>query len=79
MRRDWKLIRRLLEYVESKENGGIEIPHVDGYTPETVAYHVRLCVEAKFFHAQELIPDGHMIERMTWAGHEALQKLREDG
>ena len=82
MQRQFELICKILAYVEREEtNGAVPIPEFDGHTPVEVHNHVRLCVEADYLEAGN--PgwyDGHLlypsITRLTWTGHEALDRLR---
>ena len=84
MKRDFKLIYRILCHVERHTNGPIQVPDVDGYEPEVVHYHVGLCEEANYLvvAGKPSLYDGKRmfsgIERLTWDGHEALDQLRRD-
>ena len=74
MRRKMKLICKILAYAESAQTTGIRpIPEIDGHNDEEVYYHVELCIEAGYLrgHAQ------NGIAALTWAGHNALEKLRD--
>ena len=80
MKRNMKLICKILAYVESKKlNEKIEIPKFDNYPQCEVEYHVRLCEEAGYL---DIILDEYKepdaIQRMTWAGHEALDRMRSE-
>ena len=85
MRRNKKLLRKILEHVEQKQtNGPIAVPDFDDYSPITTHYHVGLCVEAGYLIAPKPgLYDGHrvfdQIERLTWNGHEALEEFRQNG
>ncbi|MDE0170740.1 MAG: DUF2513 domain-containing protein [bacterium] len=83
MKRDFKLIYRILCHVERHTNGPIQVPDIEGYAPEVVHYHVGLCDEAGYLVAGSVgIYEGKRmfngIERITWDGHEALDRLRRD-
>lgn len=82
MQRDWELIRRIL--FQTEERGGVlgfvtlELPE---YTPEAVAYHVRL------LHEQGLIVAQHHSTHsgiswdpsyLTAVGHDFLDLVRSD-
>ena len=73
MKRYMLLIRAILEYVTVKSDGNdLAIPEIDGYTPDQVRYHVKLCEEAGFL---DIIMDSQQvcgIRRITWEGHEFL-------
>ena len=85
MRRKMKLIEKILAHVErDSSEGEVPIPEFKDYTERQVQYHIALCQEAGFLVA----PEGAMnsgrihfdvIHRLTWAGHEELDRLRRDG
>ena len=72
MIRDMDLVQELLERLET--NGGREAtpPQIDGYTPAQVEYHLTLCREAGFIHYTPT------QMRLTWAGHDELDRLRPE-
>ena len=81
MERDLNLIRMILaEVAKSRTYGDIPIPQFDGYAAPDVKYHVKLCEEADYLDirvsAHDEMPES--IIRMTWAGHEALDRLRNN-
>ena len=81
MRRNWELIRLILEYVEEKGNGTLLLmPVLDDHPPKQVSYHVRLCQEADYLNVKVLSEQSTYIEygigELTWAGHDALDRLR---
>jgi len=86
MRRQSKLIHKILEYVETEQQGNYSVlpPEFDDYSPVTVHYHIGLCNEAGFivvdrpglYDGMRLFPG---IQRMTWRGHEELDRLRKEG
>ena len=75
MKRYMQLIRAILEYVTVKSNGNdLALPEINGYTPDQVSYHVKLCEEAGFL---DIVIDASTkqatgIVRITWQGHEFL-------
>lgn len=82
MKRDMDLVRRILLTMEADApasgTDGIEI---DGYDDETVAYHVIIMGEAGLL----VVIDGSTLagvnaipERLTWAGHEFIESVRDD-
>ena len=83
MRRDMKLIRKLLEYAEAEATGllvGIPAPKIDDHTDAEVHYHIGLCGEAGLLHVVEMNGDGHRryrIESLTWQGHEQQAAVLE--
>ena len=75
MKRDMALILALLEHLETYATGRpMAIPSVEGYAPDLVSYHVRLCEEAGYITRQGMLPVD-----LTWQGHEALDHLRNTG
>ncbi len=50
------------------------------YTPEQIAYHLRLAQDAGFVVAKFLVDEADifMVERLTYEGHEFLDAARED-
>jgi DNA-binding transcriptional ArsR family regulator len=85
MRRDYKLIRRLLAYFDQRTSFG----HVIGltipdYDPDTIRYHLILLYEAGLLSCQPVYSEKGRLEdvlpfRMTWAGHEFYAAIRHDG
>lgn len=79
MRRQMRLIRKLLAYVNGFDHTGkIPLPRCDEYTAAEIAYHVLLCKDAGYLVVRTGGTDNHIpvdIERMTWAGHEKLAEL----
>ena len=72
----------ILAHVEkATEPDDIPIPEFADYRPCQVAHHVKLCEEAGYLdirvNATTKAPVS--IVRMTWAGHEALERLRNGG
>lgn len=85
MQRKMKLIRKLLEYVEmSHTEQSLPIPEIDDYSEAEVHYHLGLCEEAGYLvlYQPDFAGAGRRfsgIARLTWNGHEALDKLRYRG
>lgn len=82
MRRDCKLILKILRYVRDHADGVniVEPPDCQSYSPEAVAYHIRLCADAGFVRMSDSdklmdVPFG--VLELTWAGHEELRKHAE--
>ena len=82
MRRDFKLIRQILHYVEQEKQNGDEIPlpELADYRTCEIEYHVKLCEEAGYLDIRVSSHDKKpvAIVRMSWQGHEALDELRKD-
>ena len=80
MQRKMQLIRKILQAVESADDE-IPVPEFVCYTESQVHYHVGLCQEAGYIvvgkpSTYEVGRRFPSIERLTWAGHEALDSLR---
>ena len=79
MRRDKKLIRKLLIHVQENANARdpIPLPEFSDFDPDVVAYHTQLCVEAGFLNVKEpeTMDDVLEIVSLTWNGHDYLDKL----
>ena len=80
MRRSMRLIIRLLQFLEKRDNGNPTLPpesEFDGYTDELVHYHIGLCVEAGFIVADPVSGAEepyvrYAMKTLTWKGHEKL-------
>lgn len=72
MKRDIRLIHKILQLVEQHGTGLPYKPQVEGRSAEEVDYHVSLCVEANFLHPAR---HDNAVTNLTWAGHNALDKL----
>lgn len=86
MQRDMELIRKILFTIEEKYVdtwlGGNEI-NIDGYDMKTIAYHCAILHDAGLIYdyqgqygGDELLFFG--VGRLTWAGHEFLDKIKND-
>lgn len=84
MKRQWKLIRRLLVYVEENADGEpVEIPEFPGVDADAIHYHIRLCIQGGLVDRTDamMMPEGlrySSIGRLTWVGHDTLDRLRKD-
>ena len=77
MKRDKKLILKILRYVRDNADGknDLSAPDVNGYESCVVEYHVRLCVQAGFLDLVENFkgkPIEGRIRALTWQGHDHL-------
>ena len=85
MKRDMELVRQLLFAIETHEfTSRLQNPPIEGYDEQTVDHHVFLMWEAGLVEA---INTDHQMSgphrraaarRLTWAGHDALEVLRND-
>lgn len=83
MQRKMKLIRKILEYFERPQTEeSLPVPEFEDYTEAQVHYHLGLCEEAGhlvLYQPGSTEPRRFPgIRRMTWAGHEALERMREE-
>ena len=84
MKRDWQLIKALLEYLEQaltpqNIDQGIFVPCPDALgakcTKEEIVYHLNLCEEAGYI----TLSTSHGVPRvkaLTWNGHNKLDEFR---
>lgn len=85
MQRDMDLVRKLLQWIEAQEHGRninwkIEI---EGFTEEQIGYHAYLMYQAGLIDATdatttELWSPRYLPERLTWAGHDFLESIKDD-
>ena len=84
MKRDMELVRKILfkieETVDNVAKFNIEI---ESYTMEQVAYHCSILYEGGYIsNYKAQYADGGIysfsVGRLTWEGHEFLDKIRED-
>lgn len=91
MKRDMKIIKALLEYVQGNANGSdiLTVPNGDDLkskskvSDEIIHYHVELCVQARLL---KVIPEDknlggtlipvYGIVYLTWWGHDFLERKR---
>jgi hypothetical protein len=86
MKRDWDLIRELLNFFEANLDGKNPIDtihiHLDNYTTEEISYHVGLLARNDLIEANEFgvlgDPSIWTVIRMTSSGHEFLELARND-
>ena len=80
MQRHRQLILKLLEFAVDQTNGDVQPPEIPGYTAQQVQYHVELCSQAGYMKVRKLggKKARYRILSLTWQGHEALVKLREE-
>ncbi|MGN8064912.1 DUF2513 domain-containing protein [Ralstonia sp. 22111] len=86
MKRDWELVRTVLTDLEAQDpnsGDGLTTEGFEGFSAAVVAYHFRLLDEAGLIVSRELrtgvfSPGSHTAIRLTWDGHEFLDKIRND-
>jgi hypothetical protein len=83
MKCNWDVIRKIMIKLEAipTMGGQLESSEVCGVDNETVFYHMRLMIEAGLAvgGCPEMLGayDGYLV-RLTWSGHELLDKIRRD-
>lgn len=82
MQRDWEVVRQVLLGLEQLGTGASVVPDSDvpPYDRENVAYHMKLLAEAGIVdaHCTETTGGTHCLaSRLTWAGHEFLDHVRD--
>ena len=81
MKRDMDLIRAILLEMEQAPSRDIKI-HARGYSPEQIAYHLKLLKQAGLIEAIDQTNfDGlaFIPTSLTWQGHEFLEATRNEG
>lgn len=84
MKRDMELIRKILFKIEDTVANVAEYNlEIEGYTIDQVAYHCSILHEGGYIHVYKgnYAEDGLYsfgVGRLTWEGHEFLDKIRED-
>ena len=84
MQRDMELIRKILFKIEDTVDNvaGYNL-EIEGYTMGQVAYHCSILYEGGYIHAYKGEYAGNglysfSVGRLTWEGHEFLDKIREN-
>ena len=84
MQRDMELIRKILFKIEDTvDNTGKTNLQIEGYAMEQVAYHCSILYEGGYIHSCNIKYGSNEVHlfsvgRLTWEGHEFLDKIRED-
>ena len=78
MKRDRKLILKILRHVRDNGNGKrLDLPDFEDYSPSHVAYHARLCDDAAFVRLKNGLKNRRAtvhLGELTWAGHDYLEE-----
>ena len=83
MQREMDLIRLIVLAMEDAPFDQPPVLEFEGYTPEEIAYHAYLVMDAgyavgsEFRPIQSYTPRG-MLQHLTWAGHEFAASVREE-
>lgn len=83
MKRDMEIIRRILLNVEDDKYAYGEWVSLEGVPQRTVAYHVALLFDAglaegKVIESIECLHETAMVFRLTSAGHDFCDGIRQD-
>lgn len=83
MRRDDDLVRQILLTIEeSSDTLSVNRMSIAQASREEIVYHLQLLDDAGFIEAKFLCGDNVVLEvlinRLTWAGHEFLDAVRDD-
>lgn len=87
MRRENDLIRTLMLHLENADRVVNTSHSVDGYTTEQVSYHLAQIIDSglavgsvrySIGNDDPTIPSGVMVQRLTPAGHDFIESIRND-
>ncbi|MEX3004238.1 DUF2513 domain-containing protein [Serratia fonticola] len=82
MQRNWELIREILLKVESlPNNGSLKASDLDDYYDLDVISHFALLGKAGYVEVidvSSLAGENYICTGLTWAGHDFLEKVRDD-
>jgi hypothetical protein len=86
MKRDMELVRKLLmELADSEFYSDMGLPRLDGYEEDKIRHHALIMRDAgllTFTEGDETVGMFGIQEdlqlRLTWAGHEFLEKARDE-
>jgi len=85
MKRDWDIVRKILMALENIQDttSVMEPGAVSGYDNEIVSYHMKLLMEAGFIegNCRDFTINAPLhcwATRLTWKGHEFLDRIRSD-
>jgi hypothetical protein len=81
VKRDMDVIRAVLMTAEDDNHERLE-----AFSLEAVCFHVQLCIDAEFvegtvtsdFNGRTMSWERYALMRLTWAGAEALEAMRDD-
>ena len=79
MERSKNIIFQVLKWAEENATGRAKDVDLE-IAPDRLHYHIRLCQEAGFLRTQAVRGTDDMqyqIIDLTWAGHNALDKLKD--
>ena len=82
MKRDWNIIREVLQKIEDSSNN-VELKDFFEDNTQEYSYHVELLIEAELISGEmescmDCPVSDFTIERLTWSGHNFLDTIRSD-
>ena len=77
MQRDMDLIRDILLAGEAWHDAVIPVFQVPGHNNQVIEAHVKLLVDYGALQSEKAHGGGHRGWRITWAGHEFLDEVRD--
>jgi len=79
MRRDMDLIRKILLIIEEQFiDVALYNIKIEDYDPKTIAYHCSILHDAGLIDDFNKLFDEFGVGRLTWEGHEFIDKIRND-
>ncbi len=78
MKRDMDLLREILLQVETREPKQSPEVKIEGRDRQEIVGHVRILQEARFVEATITGGPTAMVHRLTWAGHDFLDSIRDE-
>jgi len=83
MKRDMELIRKILLYLEEKQDvSNWDAVVIEKYDPKVISYHIKLLYQAGLIEAKPLnTKDSYgmwLAKGLTWDGHEFLDSVKND-
>lgn len=83
MKRNWEVIRKIMLKIEAlpTESDEVESGTIEGIDNDTAAYHIRLLIESGLVVGSCRNSTGLpwcRANRLTWEGHEFLDKIKRD-
>ena len=86
MKRDMDLVRKILiELAESEFYSDMGLPRIEGNSEDKIRHHVLIMRDAGLLFFAEGMkkngvfgPEEDLQLRLTWEGHEVLEKIRDD-
>jgi hypothetical protein len=84
MKLNMELVRAILADIEATRHdaGDLKMYELPGWAQDVVDYHVTLLIEKRLVEGKELRGSGErigvLVHRLTWEGHEFLEKARND-